>query len=220
MTSLSIIVRWSGEKTLPMTLASIEPRKSGETIYVLNNVGNRFYRVLEQSFELCSSLPVTHTLILDADIVLFRTGMQLIRKYVARNPGFFRIEFQRICKFTNIPKGIHLYNNKRLKLFGRDYLCSMPSELKPESATIRRIYEAEHTFVQCTGPVVGWHDYRQSPQHIREKMTMRALRNPELYDLLVQRQQLNPFDLDFVFAIQGFEFGLERGWEALPAARN
>ena len=205
---------------MPMTLASIEPRKPGETVYVLNNLGRRFYRVLEQSFELCSSLPVTHTLVLDADIVLFRSGLQIIREYVAENPDYFRIEFQRICKFTNIPKGIHLYNNRRLKLFGRDYLCSLHSELKPESAIIRRIYENNHAFVQYTGPVVGWHDYWQSPQHIREKMAMRALRNPELYELLIQRQRLNPFDLDFVFAIQGFELGLRSGRDALRARGN
>lgn len=157
---LTIIIRSSGERTVPVIWNLLKQQVSEEQIFEVNEVPNS--RALKKSFEIANKENREWLLLIDGDILPFR---KLIDRFLqitaALDNRVFCIQCSNIDKMMRIyrPSGVHLY---RTSLIERA-LELIPGEnktLRPESTMMSRMEDNGYPTLFME-EVLALHDFEQ-----------------------------------------------------------
>lgn len=182
---IAVAVRATNERTLPLLVKQLSSQLSIGDVLKVFNEQEPFYIKLEKCYKWCIAENADISLIIDADILLRKNILKLIKSKFKVLPrkysGFGIMLFDR---FFQRPKfrGLHVYRTSYLPLY-LYYLPQVKNSLRPESDLKNKVGNLglvfSNDFIKFY--VAGLHDYFQWYDDIFWKMVVRSKRS---YDLI------------------------------------
>jgi hypothetical protein len=181
---MAIAIRATNERTLDLLVQQLNLQKQpGDAIKVFGDQ-EPFPDKMLKVFEWCMAQDKPISLVVDADILLRRNALQIIRKKFGRLPqkrsGFGVMLFDRFFKRPKF-RGLNVYRTSYLNLFV-EHLPKVRHSLRPESDLQKLVGTLGHPYKNdfVKFYVAGLHDYFQYYRDIYFKMLIRSQRSQDL----------------------------------------
>lgn len=209
-TSISIIIRASGEQTQKILYNQINKQKKTEDDLIVLNEKVCFEKKLKQGFLKALDLDNDFTVFIDADILLKSNALKRI-KIIAHQLDESALGFGLLLwdRFYDQPKfrGLHIYRTKHLKI-ALQYIPEEGEQLRPESFMKSKMLENGFEWKNnISRYVAGLHDYYQKPEDIYYKFLIRSKRSKDDIEILKKTLGENSKCNDCVMALKGLEDG-------------
>lgn len=189
---LLVVVRASGERTLPLLCKLIREQLTPVDRLVVLSDAESFEKKLAKAFQISINEGLPYAVHVDADILLRKKALHYIRKGISclnsNDLGFGLLVFDRFFKRPKF-RGLHVYNVQWLEQ-ALHFIPEEGTSSRPETAVKQQMKELGHTWQ--TGAIwpnltVGLHDYFQYSSDIYHKMMLRSYRLNGRIDEILQK---------------------------------
>ena len=206
-----VVIRSSGERTLPLLLASLEEQMPMTHVHVLRIAP--FFDAVVEMFRIGAKHPQKPILLaLDADVILAKNAIDIILQQANQLDfdRFIRKHFQVNDKFYGRrDSGNHLYANHWSAACHEFFVDKgQPNIMRPESGNLKSLGKTKGLYTgELIKQEIGTHDYHQYYKHIyvgasnlSKKMKYGRV---EKIQVLERKMLFEPNDMDYKIAWEG-----------------